>query len=157
MNTLTIGDLAPNFSLPDQNGTIHTLSSEIGKWVLIYFYPRDNTPGCTKQACTLRDAFPDFKKLHCTVFGISTDSEKSHKKFEEKFTLPFTLLADTEKVVANMYGVWKPKKFMGREYLGTLRSSFLINPEGKIVRIYEKVTPALHAEEVLKDLVELQK
>ncbi len=157
MNTLTIGDVAPDFSLSDQNGTSHTLSSKRGKWVLIYFYPRDNTPGCTKQACTLRDAFPNFEKLQCTIFGISTDTEKSHKKFEEKFTLPFTLLADTEKEVVHAYGVWKPKKFMGREFLGTLRSSFLINPEGKIARIYGKVTPALHAEEVLQDLIELQK
>ncbi len=157
MNILKLGDVAPDFSLSDQNGIIHTLSSELGKWVLIYFYPRDNTPGCTKQACTLRDAFPNFEKLQCTIFGMSTDSEKSHKKFEEKFTLPFTLLADTEKEVVHAYGVWKPKKFMGREFLGTLRSSFLINPEGKIERIYEKVTPAIHAEEVLADLRRLQK
>lgn len=156
MNTLKIGDVAPDFSLKDQDEHTHTLSNEKGKWVLIYFYPKDNTPGCTKQACAIRDEFPAFKKLGCTVFGISVDSEKSHKKFEEKFNLPFTLLADTEKKVVEAYGVWAPKKFMGREYLGTVRTSFLINPEGTIAKIYEKVKPELHADEVLADLKALQ-
>ncbi len=155
MSTLTVGDIAPDFTLADQDGTSHTLSGYRGKWVLMYFYPKDNTPGCTKQACALRDAYPNFKKLDCVVFGISTDTEKSHKKFEEKFTLPFTLLADTEKEVVHAYGVWAPKKFMGREFLGTLRTSFLIDPEGTIVKIYEKVKPELHAEEVLTDLKSL--
>ena len=100
---------------------------------------------------------PAFTKLDCVVFGISTDSEKSHKKFEEKFELPFTLLADTEKSVVTAYAVWAPKKFMGREFLGTLRTSFLINPEGVIVKVYEKVKPEVHAEEVLHDLKELKK
>lgn len=157
MKKLSIGDSAPDFTLKDQNENEHSLSDERGKWVLIYFYPRDNTPGCTKQACTLGEAFPDFKKLNCTIFGVSTDSEKSHKKFEEKFDLPFTLLADTEKTMVKDYGVWAPKKFMGREFLGTLRTSFLINPEGKIVKIYEKVKPELHAEEVLTDIKEFTK
>jgi len=147
-----IGTKAPDFSLADQNGNVHTLSEYKGKWVLLYFYPKDNTPGCTKQACVLRDAYPDFGKLNAVIFGISTDTEKSHKKFEEKFTLPFTLLADTEKKVVREYGVWSPKKFMGKEFLGTLRTSFLIDPEGKVVKIYEKVKPELHAEEVLADL-----
>ena len=152
MTTLTVGSPAPQFTLTDQNGTTHTLSDYKGKWVLMYFYPKDNTPGCTKQACAIRDEFPEFKKMNCVVFGISTDGEKSHKKFEEKFQLPFTLLADTEKEVAKAYGVWAPKKFMGREFLGTLRTSFLINPEGNIVKVYEKVKPELHAAEVLHDL-----
>jgi peroxiredoxin Q/BCP len=156
MENLTLGDTAPDFSLADQNGMVHTLAEHRGAWVLIYFYPKDNTPGCTKQACMLRDTFPSFKKLDCVVFGVSTDSEKSHKKFEEKFELPFTLLADTEKTMVKAYGVWAPKKFMGREFLGTLRTSFLIDPEGKIRKIYEKVKPELHAEEVLKDLRALQ-
>jgi thioredoxin-dependent peroxiredoxin len=111
------GELAPDFTLRDQNGVEHTLSKEKGKWVLIYFYPKDDTPGCTKQACAIRDAWGEFKNYNCTVFGISTDKEASHKKFEEKYTLPFTLLADTEKAVVNAYGVWAPKKFMGREFL----------------------------------------
>jgi len=151
-STLTPGTPAPDFTLTDQNGVHHTLSQCKGKWVLIYFYPRDNTPGCTKQACALRDAFPAFTKLDCVVFGISTDGEKSHKKFQEKFALPFTLLADTDKEVVQAFGVWAPKKFMGREFLGTLRTSFLINPKGIIVKVYEKVKPELHAEEVLTDL-----
>ncbi len=157
MTTLKVGRVAPAFSLTDQNGTKHTLKEHKGKWVLLYFYPKDNTPGCTKQACAIRDEFPAFKKLKCVVFGISTDSEKSHKKFEEKFTLPFTLLADTEKKMVEAYGVWALKKFMGREFLGTVRTSFLINPEGKIAKVYENVKPEAHAEEVLADLKALQK
>lgn len=146
---LNVGDSAPEFSLPDQNGKVHSLSEHIGKWVLLYFYPKDDTPGCTKQACAIRDNFPEFQRLDCVIYGISTDSEKSHKKFEEKYKLPFTLLADTEKETAKAYDVWAPKKFMGREFLGTLRTSFLINPEGKIAHIFEKVKPEEHAEEVL--------
>jgi peroxiredoxin Q/BCP len=122
----------------------------------MYFYPKDDTPGCTKQACAIRDSWAEFEKMNCIVLGISTDGEKSHKKFEEKYTLPFSLLADTEKKVVQAYGVWSPKKFMGREFLGTLRSSFLINPDGVIVKVYEKVKPELHAENVLSDLVALQ-
>ncbi len=157
MTTLSIGDTAPDFTLNDQDGNTHSLTAENGKWVLLYFYPKDDTPGCTRQACDIRDNFPSFTKMNCTVFGISVDAEKSHKKFEEKYALPFTLLSDNEKVVVNAYGVWKPKKFMGREFLGTLRTSFLINPEGIIVKIYEDVKPALHAEQVLTDLSMLQK
>lgn len=151
----TIGTLAPDFTLTDQNGTEHTLSSYRGSWVLVYFYPKDDTPGCTKQACAIRDAWAEFEKLNCVVLGISIDGEKSHKKFEEKYTLPFTLLADIEKTVVNAYGVWAPKKFMGREFLGTLRTSFLINPEGTIVQIYEKVNTETHALMVLTDLEKL--
>lgn len=147
-----IGSKAPSFKLKDQNGKTYSLRDYSGKWVLLYFYPKDNTPGCTKQACAIRDEFPAFKKLNCIVFGISIDSEASHKKFEEKFNLPFTLLADTEKKMVNAYGVWAEKKLAGREYMGTLRTSFLINPEGKIAKVYEKVKPELHAEEVLADL-----
>ncbi len=148
---------APDFTLSDQNGVSHTLSKLQGKWVLIYFYPKDDTPGCTKQACAIRDAWSEFKKRNCIVLGISSDGEKSHKKFEEKYTLPFTLLADTEKTVVKDYGTWAPKIFMGREFLGTLRTSFLIDPEGKIAKVYEKVKPELHAEMVLKELEDLQK
>ncbi len=152
MTTLSTGTEAPGFSLLDQNGNTHTLLDSRGKWVLLYFYPKDNTPGCTKQACAIRDEFPEFQSLNCVVFGISTDSEKSHKKFEDKFALPFTLLADTEKRMVQDYGVWAPKKFMGREFLGTERTSFLINPNGIIEKIYEKVKPELHAREVIADL-----
>jgi thioredoxin-dependent peroxiredoxin len=148
---------APDFSLSDQNGKIHTLASYLGKWVLIYFYPKDDTPGCTKEACVLRDAFPAFEKLNAQILGVSTDTERSHKKFEEKYELPFTLLADTEKTVVKAYGVWAPKKFMGREFLGVLRTSFLINPKGLVVKVYENVKPADHADEVLRDLLEYAK
>jgi len=154
MHIPAVGSPAPEFTLPDQNGTMHSLHAERGKWVLLYFYPKDNTPGCTKEACMIRDTYPEFEKLNCTVFGISTDSEISHKKFEEKFSLPFTLLADTNKEVVRAYGVWAPKKFMGKEFLGTVRMSFLIDPEGNIAKVYEKVKPEFHAGEVVHDLKE---
>lgn len=119
---------------------------------MLYFYPKDDTPGCTKQACMIRDHFPDFKKLKLTVLGVSVDSVKRHKKFAEKYDLPFTLLADESKSVVKQYGVWAKKKFMGREYMGTLRTSFLIDPKGVIVTIYENVKPDEHADRVLADM-----
>ncbi len=153
---LGIGKLAPDFTLPDQEGKSHTLSDYQGKWVLVYFYPKDDTPGCTKEACVLRDAVPDFKKLKAVVFGISADSVKSHKKFAEKYELPFTLLADENKKVIKKYGVWGLKKFMGREYEGIFRTSFLIDPGGRVAKVYEKVRPDIHADEVLNDLKALR-
>lgn len=144
------GQKAPDFSLNDQDGVKHTLSQYLGRWVLLYFYPKDDTPGCTKEACSLRDASKDFTKLKTVVLGVSTDNEKSHKKFAEKYALPFTLLADPDKKVIHLYGVWGRKKFMGREYDGTLRTSFLIDPTGKIAKIYESVKPDIHAQEVLE-------
>lgn len=155
MNIPKTGSQAPAFTLPDQNEKKHSLSEYQGQWVLLYFYPKDDTPGCTKEACSIRDMFPFFNKLKITVIGISVDSVKSHKKFEEKYKLPFTLLADTEKKVVNLYGVWGKKKFMGREYNGTFRTSFLIDPKGKIAKVYEGVKPEIHADEVLKDLKSL--
>ncbi len=152
-----VGDKAPPFSLPDQAGTIRSLGDYAGKWILLYFYPKDDTPGCTKEACALRDSFTEYRKAGVIVLGASVDSEKSHAKFAEKFQLPFTLLSDAEKKLVNAYGVWAKKKFMGREYMGTLRNSFLIGPDGKIAKIYEGVKPDLHAEEVLKDVHELAK
>lgn len=152
---LIVGNNAPDFKLSDANGNQHSLADARGNWVLIYFYPKDNTPGCTKEACALRDQFPKFKKLGITVFGVSVDSAASHAKFTEKYELPFTLLADTEKEMVTAYGVWGKKKFLGREYMGTSRWSFLIDPEGKIAKIYDAVKPATHAEEVLADLNEL--
>lgn len=153
---LTVGSQAPAFTLNDQNGEAHSLSEAKGSWVLIYFYPKDDTPGCTKEACALRDAFPAFKKLDARVYGVSVDSEKSHGKFVEKYALPFVLLADTDKTMVEAYGVWGKKKFMGREYMGTNRMSFLIDPQGKIAKIYEKVKPETHADEVLADLKALR-
>ncbi len=149
--TLKVGDLAPAFEVPDQNGQVHRLEEYRGKWVLLYFYPKDDTTGCTAQACGIRDAFPEFGKSDLTVLGVSVDSVKSHKKFEEKYGLPFTLLADEQKEVVNAYGVWGLKKFMGREYEGTMRTSFLINPDGKIAAIFEKVKPAEHVSQVLAE------
>ncbi len=146
---LKIGDLAPDFELPDQNGKNHSLKYHRGQWILVYFYPKDDTPGCTKEACSIRDNFPHFKKSKIEVFGVSVDSVKSHEKFSEKYKLPFTLLADENKEVVKEYGVWGKKKFMGKEYEGTSRTSFLIDPKGKIAKIYEDVKPEIHAEEVL--------
>lgn len=153
MSKLQSGEKAPNFTLPDQNFSPHSLSDYLGKWVLLYFYPKDNTPGCTVEACGMRDNLPKFEKLNAVVFGISADSAQSHKKFENNHKLNFTLLADMEKTVALDYGVWVKKKFMGREYLGINRTSFLIDPQGKIKKIYEKVKPFGHAEEVLVDII----
>lgn len=157
MSILKIKTVAPTFTLPDQNNKTHSLGEYKGKWVLLYFYPKDNTTGCTAQACSIRDAFPLFNKLKITVIGISVDSVKSHKKFADEYDLPFTLLADEDKKVVKKYGVWAKKKFMGREYDGTLRTSFLIDPKGKIAKVYEKVKPETHADEVLNDLKSLIK
>ena len=155
--TLLINHEAPDFSLKDQSGTNHTLSEYRGKWVLLYFYPKDNTSGCTKEACGIRDSFQDFGAHNAVVFGISTDSIKSHNSFATKYNLPFPILADEEKTVVNLYGVWQKKKMMGHEYMGIVRTSFLINPEGVVIKIYEKVKPEFHADEVLNDLKEFVK
>ena len=155
MTQLKVGDMAPSFSLPDGKGMIRSLSAYVGEWILLYFYPKDDTPGCTKEACAIRDALPDFGKLGVTVLGVSVDSPKSHEKFAEKYQLPFTLLSDEKKEAVGKYGVWAEKKFMGRQYMGTLRTSFLIDPEGKIAKIYEDVEPVGHAAHVLADLSSL--
>lgn len=154
---LVAGAAAPAFKAQDQHGVMHTLSEYRGKWVLLYFYPKDDTPGCTKEACLLRDGFPFFEGLGAEVLGVSVDSVESHLKFAEKYQLPFTLLADEDKKMVTAYGVWGQKKFMGRTYMGTTRASFLINPKGKIAKVYPDVNPAKHAGEVMKDLTELSK
>lgn len=146
-----IGSLAPNFLLPDQTGKTHSLKQYIGKIVLLYFYPKDSTPGCTLEACTIRDSYSEFTKNKIVVLGVSTDSIESHTKFAERFNLPFTLLSDSKKEVVTLYGVFGKKKFLGREYMGTTRASFLIDRQGRIAKIYDKVKPSEHAEEVLKD------
>lgn len=157
MDLPKLGSKAPGFSLPDQDGKTHALEDYVGKWVLLYFYPKDDTPGCTIEACTIRDQFKDFKKIGAEVIGISTDSVKSHKKFALAYELPFTLLADENKEMVGEYGVFGEKKFMGRTYMGTKRMSFLIDPEGKVAKVYEKVKPLEHAAEVIADLKELKK
>ena len=153
---LNISDPAPNFSASDQNDTIHNLSDYNGSWVLIYFYPKDDTPGCTKEACGIRDAYKDFKKEGITVFGVSKDSVKSHKKFEEKYELPFTLLSDESTEINQAYGAWQEKSMYGKKYMGTARISYLINPEGNIAKVYPKVKPAEHAGEILADVRSLK-
>ena len=149
---LHVGDTAPDFTLLDQQGAKHTLSDYRGKWIVLYFYPNDDTPGCTKEACAFRDTFPEFEKLDMPIFGVSTDSVKSHEKFVAKYTLPFTLLADEDKQVVQLYGVWGKKKFRGREYDGVLRTTFLIDEQGQIMKVFEKVKPAEHSKEVLEAL-----
>ncbi|MBP5993399.1 MAG: thioredoxin-dependent thiol peroxidase [Candidatus Moranbacteria bacterium] len=152
--------IAPDFSLPDQSGVVHTLSSYRGRPVVLYFYPKDDTPGCTLEACSFRDAYARFKRAGIVVLGVSADPVRKHARFAEKYALPFTLLADEEKSVVERYGVWAKKKFMGREYMGILRTTFLIDPKGKIAKIYENVKPEAHADAVLADvkaLLALQK
>ena len=139
MTTLVAGDKAPDFSAKDQSGNTVSLSDFKGKKVVLYFYPKDDTPGCTKEACNFRDNFELLKKKGYVVLGVSVDSERSHKKFIEKYELPFTLISDTEKQVVNAYGVWGKKKFMGREYMGTARVTFVIDEKGIIEKVIDKV------------------
>jgi peroxiredoxin Q/BCP len=146
------GDLAPDFSAATNSGGLVSLADFKGKNVILYFYPRDDTPGCTKEACAFRDHFAEFKKRGAVVLGVSTDPVKSHGKFVEKFKLPFTLLADEDKKMVTAYGVWGEKSFMGRKYLGTHRVTFLIGPDGRIKRIWPQVKPDEHAAEVLAAL-----
>jgi peroxiredoxin Q/BCP len=146
------GDDAPDFSAPTNGGGNVALADLNGKNVILYFYPRDDTPGCTKEACAFRDHFAEFKKKGAVVLGVSIDPVKSHDKFVKKFKLPFQLLADEDKKIVEAYGVWGQKSFMGRKYMGIHRVTFLIGPEGKIRKIWPKVKPEEHAEEVLAAL-----
>jgi peroxiredoxin Q/BCP len=149
---IQLNQQAPIFSLPDQDGTVHTLEQYKGKKVLLYFYPKDDTPGCTTEACNFRDGYKDFIKMGLVILGVSADSVKSHKKFADKFTLPFPLLSDESHAICEAYGVWGLKKFMGREYMGISRSSFLIDEKGNIEKIYENVKAGDHADEVISDV-----
>jgi|SRR3990167_4227257 len=157
MEKLIEGSKAPEFYLSDQDGKDHELADYHGQWVLLYFYPKDDTPGCTKEACGLRDTFPKFEDVSAVVLGVSADSVESHKKFATKYKLPFTLLADPEKKVLQAYGVWRNKSMYGKSFLGIARTSFLIDPDGNIAKIYEKVKPAEHARQVLHDLKEFMR
>ncbi|MBP6003831.1 MAG: thioredoxin-dependent thiol peroxidase [Pyrinomonadaceae bacterium] len=145
---LNEGDKAPDFAAKDQDGNDVKLSDFAGKRVVLYFYPKDDTPGCTKEACSFRDADDVFNAKGIKVLGVSTDSEKSHQKFISKYQLPFDLLADTEKQIVEAYGVWGEKSMYGKKYMGTMRKTFLID-DGKIVKIFDKVNVAEHADEVL--------
>ena len=147
---LNEGDKAPAFTGKDQDGNKIKLSDYKGKKLALYFYPRDMTPGCTKQACSLRDGFSDLRKNNIEVLGVSTDDEKSHQKFIAKHELPFTLLADTDNKVSDKYGVWVEKNMYGKKYMGIKRTTFLIDEKGKIVKVFKKVKVAEHADEVLE-------
>ncbi|MFZ0825918.1 MAG: thioredoxin-dependent thiol peroxidase [Verrucomicrobiia bacterium] len=149
---LKVGDRAPEFSAATNGGGNVSLADFKGKHVVLYFYPRDDTSGCTKEACAFRDHFAEFKQRGAAVLGVSTDPVKSHDKFAVKYKLPFTLLADEEKKIVQAYGVWAEKSFLGRKYWGTNRVTFLIGPDGRIKNIWPKVNPAEHAEEVLAAL-----
>jgi len=143
------GDKAPDFAVTDGAGQTVRLKDLRGNKFVLYFYPKDDTPGCTKEACSFRDSFSKFKRRGIEVFGVSLDSEKSHQKFTQKYDLPFRLLADTERKLSESFGTYGEKKFMGRKYMGNHRMTFLIDEKGKIKKIFEKVKPEDHAEEVL--------
>jgi peroxiredoxin Q/BCP len=146
---------APKFSLLDQDGEIQSLTDYAGKKVLLYFYPKDDTPGCTTEACNFRDSLTRLKKYEVQVLGVSCDDTKKHRKFADKFALNFPLLADTEKEVVNKYGVWVEKSMYGKKYMGIQRDSFLIDETGKVLKHYIKVKPDGHVDEVIADLKSL--
>jgi thioredoxin-dependent peroxiredoxin len=148
---------APDFTLPDQHGKKHKLKDYAGKWLVLYFYPKDETPGCTAEACNFRDAREVIAQLSgAEVVGISKDSMDSHKKFAEHHELNFTILSDPDHKVIEAYGAWQPKKFMGKEFLGTQRNTVVINPQGEIVKVYENVDPQAHTGQIIADLKALQ-
>lgn len=149
---LEVGTKAPSFTLPDQNGNMHTLEDYRGKKVILYFYPKDNTPGCTKQACGFAELYPQFQEKGAVVLGVSKDTVASHKKFEEKYGLPFTLLSDTEKEVIQAYDVWKEKTMYGKKVFGVVRTTYLIDEEGTIVKAFGKVKAAENPGQMLEIL-----
>lgn len=149
---LEIGTKAPDFTLPDQDGNMHFLSEYRGKKVILYFYPKDNTAGCTKQACGFAERYPQFTEKGAVVLGVSKDSVASHKKFEEKYGLPFTILSDPELVAIQAYDVWQEKKNYGKTYMGVVRTTYLIDEKGKIVKAFDKVKAADNPEQMLGEL-----
>ena len=152
MKPLEVGMKAPDFKSTDQHGNPVSLKDFHGRKVVLYFYPKDNTPGCTKEACAFRDSFEKFKKAGVEILGVSIDNEKSHRSFAEKFNLPFRLLADADKKIVEAYGVWAEKTRYGRKYMGTLRTTFLIDETGRVSGVFPKVKPEEHAEEILAQL-----
>jgi len=150
MALLQAGQKAPEFTARDQDGKEVSLRDYLGKRVVLYFYPKDDTSGCTREACAFRDNFPNFKEIDAVVLGVSVDGQKAHRKFADKYELPFTLLVDDEKKIVEAYGVWGLKKFMGKEYMGTNRVTYLIDEEGTIEKVWPKVKPETHAAEVLE-------
>jgi peroxiredoxin Q/BCP len=153
---MQVGDIAPEFALPDQDNKRRSLGALRGQWVVLYFYPKDDTPGCTKEACSMRDTMSQFNALDAAVLGVSVDSVTSHKKFADKFYLNFPILSDQDKHVVTQYGVWGEKSFMGKTFMGTHRTTFVIDPQGAIAKIYSNVKPENHAAEVSGDLATLQ-
>ena len=153
--TISANIKAPEFSLKDETGKMHRLADFHGKAVVLYFYPKDDTPGCTTEACGFRDAYADYTKAGVVILGVSPDSPESHMKFKEKYHLPFSLLADEGHKICDAYGVWGPKTMAGRTYEGVHRTTFLIGPDGKIVKVFEGVKPDGHSIEVLAALKEL--
>jgi peroxiredoxin Q/BCP len=151
-----VGTLAPDFSAPTDGGDTLTLSSLRGRVVVLFFYPKDDTQGCTVEACSFRDHLPRFDGLDAVVLGVSPDSVKSHKKFKEKFDLPYLLIADEDKKIVNAYGVWGEKSMYGRKYMGVARTTFVIDRDGRIARVFEKVKPADHAVEVAEAVAALK-
>lgn len=156
MNVPAAGDPAPDFALPDDTGTIHRLGDRRGGWTVVYFYPADDTPGCTTEACQFRDVQAEMADEDAVVWGISPDSAASHARFRAKFDLPFTLLSDTDHAVADAYGAWGPKQKYGREYMGIVRSTFLVDRDGRVARAWSPVKADGHAAEVLAALAELR-
>ena len=148
------GQAAPDISLPDETGTVRRLADYRGKTVVLYFYPNDDTTGCTTEACNFRDDYSAYSQAGVVILGVSPNSVKSHEKFKAKYHLPFTLLADEGHKICDAYGVWGPKKFMGRSYEGVLRTTFLIGPDGTILKVFENVKPADHSKEILAGLGE---
>jgi peroxiredoxin Q/BCP len=149
------GQVAPEFSVAADDGSTVSLAGLRGKSVVLYFYPKDDTSGCTTEACELRDAFPRFTTANAVILGVSPDSVVSHQKFKKKFNLPFTLLADTDHALAESYGVWKEKSMYGRKYWGVERTTFVIDPQGRVARVFQKVKPAGHAAEVAEAVAAL--
>jgi peroxiredoxin Q/BCP len=149
MNTLKVGDLVPNFSCPDEKGIVHSLEDYKGKKLVVFFYPKASTPGCTAEACDLRDHFKELKDAGYSLLGVSADSQKKQQNFSSKYEFPFPLLADEEKTVINAFGVWGLKKFMGREYDGIHRKTFLIDETGKVEHVIDKVKTKAHAAQIL--------
>lgn len=149
---LKTGTIAPDFSLPDQNGEMHALTDYRGQKVVLYFYPKDMTSGCTKQACAFGDLYPQFREKGAVVLGVSKDSVTSHKKFEEKYGLPFTLLSDTETKTIQAYDVWKEKTLYGRKYMGVVRTTYLIDENGTIVKAFGNVKAAENPKDMLKEI-----
>ena len=149
---LSVGEKAPDFNLLDQNNQTVSLDSFRGQHVLLYFYPKDDTPGCTTEACNFRDDYSSYQNAKIVILGVSPDSPASHKKFQDKYQLPFTLLADENHQVCDLYEVWGPKKSFGKEYDGVHRTTYLIDPDGIIQEVFQKVSPAKHSDQVLEIL-----